>query len=261
MLTTSMAYLIEVGGITGDETVLELGAGSGETSKTLVHRIHSGQVTLLDASPQMVALATRVFERDNHVDLALCSVPEYTVDHIDLGEREFTTIVIHQSFQDLATAFSRNLEVLGRWCIEKLLPGGRLIVAAHNTVVETERPPGYETWEDEFRRVLYTEIRRIPEWRSHIRPRQQDHLYKPEHIEKSFLSQGFELRRKEKLTIQMSMNERILMWSVPAVMNAIVDVQTGGTDPIDKVCARLNDKFQGLPTMPRTTTYWVFQRS
>jgi len=215
-------------------------------------------VTLLDASPQMIAIARRCFGENRKVDFALCSIPEFTSGHIDLGDRKFTRIVIHQSFQDLATAFGNNIEVFAKWCFDRLSPGGHVSIEAHTTIIETERPQGYEKWHDALRQALYEEVRKVSGWK--VRSKQHNTQYTAEQIEKAFSTQAFVLCRKEQIVIPMTMDERILMWRVPAVMNSVVDMQVGGMEHIGAVCDKLQAKCSGLPTMPRTSTYWIFRR-
>ena len=261
VLKTSMTYLVKLTEIRPDDTILELGSGSGETSKTLLENAKVGSLTLLDASPQMTALSRRAFHGNSQVDVALCAIPGATTDHIDLGERKFTLIIIHQSFQDLAAAFGNNLDVFASWCFDKLAPGGRLSLEAHNTIVETERPEDYKNWEDPLRLALYNEIDRLRSWRSFVRPKTHNQQYQPGQIERAFSSQGFVLKNKRLKVIPMSMSERILMWRVPAVMNSVVDIQAGGVEHIDTVCKELELRCCGLQTMPRTSTYWIFERN
>ena len=167
ILDRSMEHLLEVADLKRDETVLELGAGSGETSR----RLDRGLVTLLDASPQMVIRARRLFLEMPHVHVALCDLPEYDINHIEFRNWPYSTIIIHQSFQDLAHAFDNNLRRLANWCSERLTPNGRMMIAAHNSIVETERPDRFETWDDPFPHVLSREIRRNRILRPRLRSR------------------------------------------------------------------------------------------
>jgi SAM-dependent methyltransferase len=239
ILDISMEHLVGVADLRRDETVLELGAGSGETSRRLVEKVDRGVVTLLDASPQMVVRARRLFLEVPHVKVALCELPEYDLDHLELRDRPYSTIVIHQSFQDLAQAFDNNLYRLANWCSERLTPDGRMIIAAHNSIVETERPDGFEIWDDPFPHILRGEIRRSRILRPRLRSRPTRPHYTRAQIEDAFLASGFAKVDRTMLRIPMGMDERILMWRVPAVMNSIVDLGSDGTREIPAICDSL----------------------
>jgi SAM-dependent methyltransferase len=207
VLKQSMSHLIAIGDVRPDERALELGARSGEIAEALVGQIERGTVTLLDASPRMTAMARRNFQGNQRVDFALCAVPDFTTDHIDLANRRFSLLVIHQSFQDLAAAFGGDLALFAGWTFDKLLPNGRLTLEAHNSVVETKRPPGYEAWSDKFKELLYSEIRKVPQLRRSLRPRQQQTRYKADQIERAFIEQGFIQLKKGSQIIPISMRE------------------------------------------------------
>jgi trans-aconitate 2-methyltransferase len=54
--------------LSGDETVLDAGCGSGRVTEALLERLPSGRVIALDASPSMAAAASERFARSRFVD-------------------------------------------------------------------------------------------------------------------------------------------------------------------------------------------------
>jgi SAM-dependent methyltransferase len=261
VLIESMAALVELNDIKPGATILDVGAGPGDTSELLLQWSGHGGITLLDASPQMVQFARRKFQGRSSVDIALCAVqPDQSILNVDLNSRLFSVLVFHQSLGNVAEAFNNDLVALARWCFQSVESGGQVIIAVHNGVIEAAKPKGYENWEDEFRIALDREIRRILAWRLYRKGPRTRSLFKREGIENAFRSQGFSGGIKDQRVISMTMDERVLMWRVPAVMNSVVDVVAGGIDHLSAVCDNLQRELAGKISMPQTVTYWTFRR-
>jgi SAM-dependent methyltransferase len=257
VLRRSMAKLIDVGEIKDDDSVLDLGAGSGEQSDILLGR-HPGtpSLVLLDASPQMARLARERFRGNSRIRVALCTVPAHDGGDIDLDDDEkFSLIVMHQALWELAEACG-NIGNLATWCQRRLRPGGRTVVAAHNGALAVEPPKGYERWKDPFRAELMKLLRNNAEWRPNLRPVKSKLLIAD--VESAFKERGFVIERQEVVVEEFGYEDRRQMWRVPAVLDSVVDVRKV---ELNVVAAAVESAFAPLMTqrtMPRTMVYWRF---
>lgn len=254
VLKRSMLKLAEMAALQNNETVLDLGAGSGEHWEALLHT-HPGisSAVLLDASPQMVGLARDYFRNNSKVCTALCTVPANDGSDIDLSGETFSLIVVHQALRELVDACG-NADNLAVWCRDRLRPGGRVVLAAHNGALDLSPPQDWEAWEDPFRSEL---VRRLRHAAGNLRT-PSPRLSQKE-IEGAFLRQEFDLAAKEtSVDHQFSYEDRRRMWHVPAVLDSVVDVsrvdRTMAANAVESAVAPL----MPARTMPRTMVFWRF---
>ncbi len=249
-LQNSMRELVNITGLKGNERVLDLGSGSGETSEMLLQ--HPGvSVVLLDGSPQMTHLARHLFNGQSRVRIALCKVPSHEWENTDLGQNKFSVIIIHQSLHHLVDAFG-DLSLLADWCRQHLDANGRVAIAAHNGVVETAQPPGFKGWSDPFRAKLE---KRFKKYIHHSTKK----LLTKRSIREAFEKCGFQMLLQEERVFNMSFEERRQMWHVPAVMDSLIDVRKVGPEVIREAVDEIINSLRGQSTMPRTTVYWLFK--
>jgi SAM-dependent methyltransferase len=262
-LKHSMETLVEMLGFQVGEKVLDLGSGSGETSSPLVDaaRAKKGKVVLLDGSPQMTAFSRRRYQGNQEVSIALCGLPTHAseLEDIDLADEKFSCIVIHQSLHDLVTSYF-TLDDLAEWCYRKLTDTGRVIIGAHNNVVLTTRPKTFENWHDPLRAALRRELRgegnRLKQrGRASIR-------FRGDEIEQAFKNKNrFRALPSCQQHIPLSMDERIRMWRVPAIMNSIFEAERMDSNKISKILDGIPKETSGQPTMDRIMTFWTFTKS
>jgi trans-aconitate 2-methyltransferase len=103
--------------LSGDETVLDAGAGTGAVSQALAARLPRGRVIALDAAPQMVAHARERFSNTPNVDvlqgdLSLLDLGGQTVDAV------FSTATFH---------WVKDHALLWRNLHEVMNEGGKLV--------------------------------------------------------------------------------------------------------------------------------------
>jgi SAM-dependent methyltransferase len=256
-LKQSMAAVVSLAEVRDDETVLELGAGSGETSEPLIEAVtaRGGTTVLLDGSPQMVAMASAQLHKMDRVEVALCRLPTRDLEDFDIANRQFSLLVIHHSFDALVSSCG-GIEILAAWCRQRLSDGGRIIIAVHNTVVETDPPtPFPRRWRDPLRVALTTELG-LPRRTAVPAPR-----FRPSEIENAFVNSGFVLKKVDRLIIPLTMAERVQMWRVPAIIGSICNVNLVGIENLSQVMDRVDRRVGEQITMPRTVTFWIFGKS
>lgn len=103
--------------LTGDETVLDAGAGTGAVSEQLARRLPNGRVIALDAAPQMVEFARQRFAQAENVEVIQADLANF-----DLDGRKVDAIFSTATFHWLPDhdALWRNLRAV-------LKDGGRLV--------------------------------------------------------------------------------------------------------------------------------------
>lgn len=110
--------LVDRAGLAGDEIVLDAGCGSGRLTELVIDRLPRGRVIALDASPEMLAEASR---RLGHAADRVRFVQADLGDELTLGE-QVDVVVSSAAFHwvDDHRALYRNLAGV-------LRPGGRLV--------------------------------------------------------------------------------------------------------------------------------------
>jgi len=235
------------------DSVLDIGSGSGNAARRILDLHPHVSMVLLDGSPQMVGLLRNGFGHDPRVRLALCRLPAQDGSSVDLGQDQFSFIVIHESLGELVRSFG-SLGALAVWCRGRLRPGGQVLVTAHNTLVETDPPPGFEGWRDPFRAEL---AKRLEETR--LGPlRNPPRKLEQADITNAFENEGLSLAERRQEVIEMSYEERRCLWKVPAVMGSMIDGSEAATAEIDRLVDQVIDSLRGQRTMPRTVVFWRF---
>jgi SAM-dependent methyltransferase len=253
VLARSAAIVAERMSPQSGDSVLDIGSGSGNAARAILEH-HSGiSMVLLEGSPQMVGLLRNEFRHDSLVRVALCQLPVLDGSGVDLGQDEFSFIVIHESLGELVRSF-RGLDQLAAWCRGRLRPGGQVLVAAHNTLVEAAPPPGFENWQDPFRAELARRLKK-----KKLRPlRNPPRKLERAEITNAFLNHGLRLEELREEAIEMDYEERRCLWKVPAVMGSMIDGSETATEELDRLVDEVIDELRGQRTMPRTVVFWRF---
>jgi len=243
-----------------EDSVLEIGAGSGETAKEILGLHPNIHLTVLDGSPQMVRLLRGKFKGQEKVSVALCALPAKDTSDVDLRYEKFSCIVTHQTLGDIQDAFG-NMDLFAAWCRERLERGGQVIIAAHNSVVETTDDPTWPDWEakwknwdDPFRKKLND----IIDNRYNGQTRGNAPKLKKDDVKKAFERHGFSHDKVKEERIELDYEERRRLWHVPAVMNSLLDVTNPNNDGIYKEVDEIANSLKGEETKPRTVVFWRF---
>lgn len=111
-------------------------------------------------------------------------------------------------------------------------------------------------WRDPFREMLGT----MASANSSIKPfvRTQRPSLETKEVEQAVLSGGFSKVDRSESRIHLSMDERRLMWRVPAVLDSFFDVQALGLDTASKLVQEGFEKVRGNATKDRVLIYWSF---
>lgn len=252
-------WFFDVAQLGSDDEVLDLGAGAGYPAGGLSGGAHVRSVVLLDSSPQMIRLARNRFRGPGpRVDVALCQLPDVEQVRFSLGDQDFSVITIFQALHELLHAFG-DAKKLAEWCRGRLRPGGRVVIAAHNGVVETEAPGiKWVGWNDPLRESLHRLLDADAQCKPHLRPRTVLQRIEQQEIKDAFADRGFKLDGEMVKVLDLDFEERGQMWRVPAVADSIVDVRVAGKSRVREIVEEAVRQQSG-ETMPRTMVYWRFR--
>lgn len=258
----SMKTLAEFAGIGGDDRILDVGSGPGVTSAVLLEDLSpSGKLVLLDQSAPMLRLARGELASHQNVDYALCAIPTGPRGDVDIEHEKFTVIVGHLILPTIGQN-QGELESFSRWCKVRLDSGGRVVIAVHNTALEMNAPSRWKNWPD--RDPLRKGIKDMAQKKGKLafRPPQGTRIKSTE-IETAFRKSGFEVHTTHERTFEepdFTMEHRILLWKVPAVLDSMIDISDPGNwlqavDVVDDVAKDIINH----PTMPMIVKYFSFK--
>lgn len=250
----SMRYLSRLASLTGEEKVIDIACGDGTTSRILLESIPKGQLTVLDASPRMLFSAKSLLP--NFVRFSLQAVPPgeggYLVDIFPPYDIAF----IHLALPSVGDS-SESLRKLAKWCSSILIAKGRLALAVHNTAVQVSEDQ-YDIGNDPLREAIrrYAETHRTITYR----PRQQV-ILDPQIIEAAFVESGFSVLTTEEMFFDMSMDDRVAMWSTPAVLDSLVDAASITFENRMQMMEFVRGSVRDAHTAPMIVKYWVLESS
>jgi trans-aconitate 2-methyltransferase len=126
--------------LTGDETVIDAGCGSGRVTRMLLDRLPRGRVIAVDSSPEMIAHARA--ELDERADVRAADLAELRLEPGEHADAVFSSAVFH---------WIPDHDALFAALAAALRPGGRIvtqcggqgnIAAVHAGVLEAARDAG-----------------------------------------------------------------------------------------------------------------------
>jgi SAM-dependent methyltransferase len=239
------------------DSVLDIGSGSGDSAAIILEHYPGVSIVLLDGSPQMVRLLKGRFHGEPRVRFALCHLPSLDGSSVDLGQDRFSFIVLHQSLSELVKSLG-SLDELAMWCGRWLWADGQCLLCAHNTVVGTDAPKGFETWKDPFRAELAKKLKGT-RYKQYVQ--EGPHMIVRDQIEAAFTSHSFTLEDSRQEVIELDFEERRRLWHVPAVMDTLVQGGTTKSNELDLLVDDVVGSLKGQKTMPRTVLFWRFKRT
>lgn len=235
-----------------DEKILDLAGGTGHTAKTILDKCPNAHITVLDSSPQMLFHARHVLVGRRNVDYCLCHLPATDGESFDIGDGKFSKIIIHRSLRNLAHDFSA-LQDIAKWCYDHLELHGQVVIGAHNGSVDI--PSALKNWTDPFRTALKLQVTE-----KKIRTRKAERKIHQKEVNHAFESCGFVQTKIATKYFPLTMEDRLALWKVPAVLDSFLDIHAIGLDQ----GRRLVEEAMG-PVIHRTTTdmrfvFWIFQK-
>jgi trans-aconitate 2-methyltransferase len=175
--------------LTGDETVIDAGCGSGRITQALLERLPNGRVVAVDASPSMIEAAAERLQRDGALDARL-QLREADLLELELDERVdavLSTATFHW-ITDHDRLFSRLRALLrdGGQLVAQCGGAGNITTLRARVRPIQERDPyaeHFDGWETPWnyadpdttrRRLLHAGFARASCWLQDA-PRQPDH--------------------------------------------------------------------------------------
>lgn len=256
----SMEYLVKFGNLKEkpNARIIDLGAGSGHTSKILLEAMPSCQLTLVDASPQMIRASKKVL--GNKALYALCKVPSAPNEVVIDLEDKYDVIVIHLALPAIAST-EGELQQVAKWCKGYLKSRGNVILAIHNTAVEIKSST-HRIERDYLRRAFYGVILNLDLGRYYWQ-RERKKLSQTD-VKAAFTREGYICEKNSEAGFEMTIHDRMKMWRAPAVLNDIIDVRKLDREEMfdsckDRLIDGVHEKVKGQPTPNMIVKYWSFR--
>jgi len=106
--------------LTGSETVLEFGCGSGGVAERLAPKLPNGSLTCIDISPPMIQIAE---QRLQSYANAHCRIGR--IEDLEIPDAAYDVVVIHNALHDVS---SEDRPATVRELARVLRPGGQLVL-------------------------------------------------------------------------------------------------------------------------------------
>jgi SAM-dependent methyltransferase len=239
-------------GLSPSAQVLEFGCGPGLLSGVVASHCKSGRLIAIDKSPQMVRCAKEHLKSSgaSMATVGDARTPMFATRSFESrGIVKFDVVLVMFALHELLTGNVSVAELMALWTHEYLKTSGRVVVALHNGVVaDLDKAPGFEGWTDPLRaslRELFALNYGDKVLREPPRP------LSLAAITGQLVDAGFHVS-VQQFQVSRSMEDRLAMWRVPAIMNTLVDIRQVPPELYSTVLDRVRDKVVGLETMPTT---------
>lgn len=258
LMRNEMQGLIESGRPISGLEVLDVGCGSGDMSLMLLEE-GVKSLTVLDQSPQMIALSKTKLENYKNVTYALCKIPPESPDSsIDIENEIYDIIVLHQALPALA----KNVDELGilvSWCNKYLKSGGKILLAIHNSVIK-DLNEKRRAVNDSFKVALETLAYQNEVLKNAMRPTSSE-CFTLSDIKNVFKEKGFTEIYDKSTTLSMLMEDRIKMWQCLSIIDSFIDIEkVKDTKCIQRLIEQAASYVQGKETRERIVQYLGFQK-
>lgn len=225
-------------------SVLDVASASGTCANEVI-TYKPSSITLMDASPVMLDYAKENVIKDFpevNIHYSLCRIPE-SEEICDVKNNLYDIIIVHQALQSIATT-KEELEKIVAWCSSKLNDNGYVLLLTHNRTIKTVATSN-KMKADKFREKIW-DYRESYIKNPHVK---NDDIFKCERkdfiypkgvftektVENAFLrykndeNVGFVSVAESKKSLKVSVDDRRLLWSSPAVAGKYLKL-----DMIDK---------------------------
>lgn len=250
----SMRCLVKQAGISSGDSILDIGAGTGSTTDIIRDCVSDVRLTILDSSPQMLARAKRRF---NHsAQYALCSVPGTPNERLVDITAKFDCIILHLALPSLAST-PEDLTRIATWSRKWTKSGGKLALAAHNTAIRSPQSR-YRPDIDPLRQALITAAR-VRGYEQYLKSSRSQPL-DPDSVMTAFTNACYRLIGQQgRKDFKITMDDRIRMWTTPAVMNELLDLTMIPENERIAIIHDVATAVGGGDTPDINVTYWVFE--
>jgi cyclopropane fatty-acyl-phospholipid synthase-like methyltransferase len=246
-----MKTLIDLLDLKPNERVLDIGAATGDMSRPAMEK--NVKLTLLDDSPAMIKASRELF--GNTAEYALCSAGDFeNEDPIELAH-PYDAIICHLALPSLA-GDETELNRLAQWCAAHLHHSGRLGLACHNTAVKTPDSK-FDLTDEPLRKAFKTIADRrgiSASFRATTAP-----IFTPEQIEAAFNKAGFKVDKRNQEHYSMLMNDRLLMWSAPAVLDSLFRMEQLSNDDVKLLIDETRRELGAQQTPDMVVSFWIFR--
>ncbi|MGB6019259.1 MAG: protein-L-isoaspartate(D-aspartate) O-methyltransferase [Sulfurimonadaceae bacterium] len=115
----TVAFMLELLELQEEDTVLDIGCGSGWTTALLAHAVKSGSVTAIERIPQLLSLAQHNLSKYNFSNIRL----ELAGKTLGLPEQTFDKILVSAAAEELPFEL-----------VQQLNPGGIMVIPIQNEI-------------------------------------------------------------------------------------------------------------------------------
>ena len=240
--------------VSGDNSVLDLGCGTGRMSLLIAEKLDDGRMLLLDKSPRMISKSIENFRKVNKsVDFIIADATKESNLYGHFSNEKFDKIICHFSFHlFLSQEFS-----IGNFCHlwkRHLNDNGEMSICIHNSIVNCESEEGHMPWVDPLREAIKEFAVTTQLDYTHNRP-----MLTIDEIINQFAISGFVLVDRDVKEYERSMNDRLDMWKAPGIFKSALNIDTDRYADYYEFINTLYERLSGEGTKPTTTVFLKFR--
>jgi len=242
----SMQHLLNQINLQAASNILSLGVGTGNLENMLLsNKGYQGFLGLVDNSYSMLNYANNQLKGYENISYALIDLSKKWTLYGALANRKYDFILIHFSIH-LFISSHQTVSDFARKLKRLLDYNGKIVIAIHD---------GIYAQPDE-KEPLRKLIREFAE-RNNIPVKSAKRNIPLEELKTGFFNNGlFVIEESEKL-ITRTIEERIAMWEVDAILDSILDVQKISSTQKNQLLKEMN-KIKSLKSKPMAVKYLQF---
>ena len=217
------------------DNILDLGSGTGFFSEYIVDRIgEKVTLTLLDKSCTMLKKSKEILREHQNINYILSDVSSKNILYGMRENEKYNKIIIYFTLQYFVKN-KNDIESLALKLKKHLIEEGEVFIMIHNTFIKEAEID--KKWIDPIRAYIKINVKANENFRE--QEYKNNYKFSFDDIIGGFGDAGFPSEdnyHPETYQYDRTINDRIEMWKVPAILNTVVEIKSLGEEDIEKRC-------------------------
>ena len=254
----NMQFVVNVIKDLGSKVIMDIGCGTGDLSKKILHSIPGVDLIYLDQSVNMLNSAKTLLRGSGRGYLLDFCTP-FNEKRMLLGKNYFADLIVcHITFPLSAAELDKFGDFLN-FCDLCLSDAGYVVLTLNNTALQIEED-SFDPMKDIFRQELNAAVSELDLADAY---RSEKHLkIDSKELREAIDKTGkFRVVSRFKNVLPFSMRERIDLWKVPAIFDNVFVYERFNEDVFNALFSMLGSRLLGKSTQDMITESYIISKT